>query len=111
MATQAMSAAPVGFEDSERLLLLTLLLEAALIEDNFAEANRLFTMREQVIAAKPALNPEHFKQIQTIDARALARLREGTVGVAKDLFTAMRAERAVRVYRNPQNHVGYDLAG
>ena len=111
MATQAMPAPQTQFEESERLLLLTLLLEAALVEDDFVEANRLFAMREQIIATKPALTLEQFKQIQNVDARALARLRESTVGVAKELFTAMEAQRAVRVYRNPQSHSGYDLAG
>ena len=98
-------------DPSERLLLLSLLLETALVEEDFAEANRLFSARGSLISELTHIRPEHSQKIRTIEARTVARLRDGTVNVAKQLFGTMQAVRVARIYQNNPPPTMYDLAG
>lgn len=60
---------------AEKVLILSLQIEAELRDDNWQEVNRLLESRDNAISSILYLHPESLKEIESIEDRILTALR------------------------------------
>lgn len=95
----------VGEQALERLLVLTLALEAALQEDDFSDAQALFSERAKILDEIEKTGTNCTKEVATlqqINARIQLSMIERSRNLSSEIEKGFRGRKALRAY-HPRN--------
>ena len=99
--------APVG----DRLIILSLTLEAAVRDENWAEVAELLDARSAVLDAQPKLSKQVVDELSAIDERMLTSLRHRLAAVKGDMRNLSAALRISNPYGRQRTQASVSLAG
>jgi len=99
-------------KDSEKLLLLTLTMEAAVQDENWREVNEIVRARAELIETLSDVPEETLARISTVEERMLTLLRRRLVGVRADMRNLSAALRIANSHnRTRDTRSSLSLAG
>ena len=101
---------PHSSSDSERLLVLTLVLETAIQERNWRQVSELFAARQCLMAELSSVPAETLEKIGMIENRILSALQKSLLGVRADLRNLTAALRIAGPYSRAQRASTLSLA-
>jgi hypothetical protein len=102
---------PPKTNDGERLLLLTLILEAAVESENWVEVSRILDARATILDCLSPITPNTVSEISAAEERMLDCLRKRLGGVRADLRNLTAALRITTPYSQEQSESALSLAG
>lgn len=97
--------------EAERLLILTLLLESALGQEDWAAAQEIFRARAELIEATDAIPEDVVRKIAAVEDRTLTTLRRRLVTVRADMRNLSAALRITSPYSKMNAAPSLSLAG
>ena len=98
-------------KNAERLLLLTLMLESAILSEDWVQVTELVNTRAQVIEGIEPASPEVVQQIGLVEERMLTLLRRRIKEVRSDLRNLSAALRIAAPYTQTPRPSRLSLAG
>ncbi|HWA84454.1 MAG TPA: hypothetical protein VG820_13515 [Fimbriimonadaceae bacterium] len=98
-------------QDAERLVVLTLLLESALLAEDWATVRETFRVRAELIEAVGTVPQDTARKIGEIEERTLASLRKRLAAVRADMRNLTAALRIASPYSKAQAQPSLSLAG
>jgi hypothetical protein len=93
--------------------MVTLALEASLLDENWSESDRLFEERE-ILLGDPKLTNcslEALEQIRSADSRMLVALKHRKAVVLTELAAQAKERRASQLYVSSSSAAGFDGRG
>jgi hypothetical protein len=97
--------------DADRLLLLTMMLEAAVAEEEWPRVTEIFSARAALLQDLRAFPEEIYAQITTIEERTLTTLRRRLTAVRGDMRNLSAALKIAAPYARKQESTLLSLAG
>jgi hypothetical protein len=96
---------------SEKLLLLTLTLEAAVEAENWSEVTETLKARAAVVETLSAIPESTMREVTAVEERMLTVLRRRLIGVRADMRNLSAALRIASPYANGRGDSSLSLAG